>query len=164
MLLPNDSRSEDVIPLQSLPLPQYEVLNGIDGVNWLDIGFDRKLVEQIRATFSTSFPYKGAIILLSTDDNEEEDSSFDSLAKRLWREVRDAAKVEAGQGLYVLWDEYSYRSVQLQAHTVEKHLSDLIALPPHMYIIPEDVSWCICFRMEGDMGFGFASQRTTRQE
>jgi len=34
-------------------------------------------------------------------------------------------------------------------------LSKLLAVPQHHYLIGSDFSWCICFTMEGNMGFGF---------
>jgi hypothetical protein len=34
-------------------------------------------------------------------------------------------------------------------------LSKLLAIPQHHYLVGADVSWCVSFTMEGDMGFGF---------
>ncbi|MDF0584160.1 hypothetical protein [Bradyrhizobium yuanmingense] len=34
-------------------------------------------------------------------------------------------------------------------------LPELLAVPQHHYIVGPDSSWCVCFTMEGDMGFGF---------
>ena len=32
---------------------------------------------------------------------------------------------------------------------------ELFAIPQHHYLVGPDSSWCVCFTMEGDMGFGF---------
>lgn len=34
-------------------------------------------------------------------------------------------------------------------------LPELLAIPQHHYLIGPESSWCLCFTMEGDMGFGF---------
>jgi hypothetical protein len=34
-------------------------------------------------------------------------------------------------------------------------LPELLAIPQHHYLIGPESSWCMCFTMEGDMGFGF---------
>jgi len=34
-------------------------------------------------------------------------------------------------------------------------LPELLSVPQHHYLVAPDSSWCICFTMEGWMGFGF---------
>lgn len=34
-------------------------------------------------------------------------------------------------------------------------LPELLEIPQHHYLIGPESSWCMCFTMEGDMGFGF---------
>lgn len=34
-------------------------------------------------------------------------------------------------------------------------LPETLAIPQHHYLIGPDSSWCLCFTMEGNMGFGF---------
>jgi hypothetical protein len=41
-------------------------------------------------------------------------------------------------------------------------LPALLAIPQHHYLIGIDNSWCMCFTMEGDMGFGFSLGYRTR--
>ena len=36
-------------------------------------------------------------------------------------------------------------------------LPELLAVPQHHYLVAPDSSWCMCFTMEGWMGFGFRS-------
>lgn len=36
----------------------------------------------------------------------------------------------------------------------------LTLIPQHHYLIAEDLSWCMCFSMEGWLAFGYAKQRT----
>jgi hypothetical protein len=39
-------------------------------------------------------------------------------------------------------------------------VSELLTIPQHHYFVGPDSSWCICFTMEGDMGFGFRPPST----
>ena len=39
-------------------------------------------------------------------------------------------------------------------------LPELLAIPQHHYLVGPDSSWCACFTMEGDMGFGFRPSPT----
>lgn len=41
-------------------------------------------------------------------------------------------------------------------------LPELLAIPQHHYLIGPDTSWCMCFTMEGDMGFGFRTRFPSR--
>ncbi|WP_428989917.1 hypothetical protein [Methylocapsa aurea] len=41
-------------------------------------------------------------------------------------------------------------------------LPDLLTVPQHHYLIGPGSSWCMCFTMEGDMGFGFHPSYTKR--
>ena len=34
-------------------------------------------------------------------------------------------------------------------------LPELLMIPQHHYFVGPESSWCLCFTMEGDMGFGF---------
>lgn len=38
---------------------------------------------------------------------------------------------------------------------IREALPELLAIPQHHYLIGPESSWCMCFTMEGDMGFGF---------
>ncbi|AOZ04640.1 hypothetical protein [Cupriavidus malaysiensis] len=40
---------------------------------------------------------------------------------------------------------------------------ELLAIPQHHYLVGPDSSWCLCFTMEGDMGFGFRPPSTLAQ-
>lgn len=42
---------------------------------------------------------------------------------------------------------------------IREALSELLVIPQHHYLIGSDSSWCMCFTMEGDMGFGFRPSR-----
>jgi len=43
---------------------------------------------------------------------------------------------------------------------MRKVLPELLAVPQHHYLVGPDSSWCVCFTMEGDMGFGFRPSPT----
>jgi hypothetical protein len=42
---------------------------------------------------------------------------------------------------------------------VRRALPELLTVPQHHYLLGPDCSWCMCFTMEGDMGFGFHHRR-----
>ncbi len=42
-------------------------------------------------------------------------------------------------------------------------LPELLAVPQHHYLVGPDSSWCACFNMEGDMGFGFSCSPTSER-
>lgn len=43
---------------------------------------------------------------------------------------------------------------------VREVLPELLAVPQHHYLIGPECSWCMCFTMEGGMGFGFCPSPT----
>ncbi len=43
-------------------------------------------------------------------------------------------------------------------------LPELLAIPQHHYLMGPDGSWCMCFTMEGNMGFGFHPKLSTRPD
>lgn len=43
---------------------------------------------------------------------------------------------------------------------VREALPELLAVPQHHYLIGPESSWCMCFTMEGGMGFGFRPSPT----
>lgn len=44
--------------------------------------------------------------------------------------------------------------------SMREMLPELLTVPQHHYLIGPDFSWCVCFTMEGDMGFGFRPSST----
>jgi hypothetical protein len=44
--------------------------------------------------------------------------------------------------------------------SMREALPELLAIPQHHYLIGPESSWCMCFTMEGDMGFGFHPSHT----
>ncbi len=119
---------------------------------------EEKYCHLIRTYFSLrSFPYPQASVLRLADSHTQRESAIE-WAKRaalFLEEVAPIAKLKATVRVGVVWDDANYPILWLPFDLVMRYLEDLLWMPPHMYIFPPDVSWAICFRMEGDMGFGF---------
>lgn len=60
----------------------------------------------------------------------------------------------AGEVIYV-GDSATDFALVGSVECMRKALSELLAIPQHHYLIGSECSWCMCFTMEGDMGFGF---------
>jgi hypothetical protein len=73
-----------------------------------------------------------------------------------------AAGVEGDARLTLLWDDVGYRALRVRARTLLGALAELLSQPAHLYVVPEDLSWCVCFRFEGDMGFTFTQLAPAR--
>lgn len=58
--------------------------------------------------------------------------------------------------LIVVGDSALDAVLVFSVNTLRKYLVDVVSLPQHTYIISQDVCWCACFTMEGDMDFGLS--------
>lgn len=59
-----------------------------------------------------------------------------------------------GEVVYV-GDSATDFALQAPLKIMREALSELLAIPQHHYLIGGESSWCMCFTMEGAMGFGF---------
>lgn len=82
------------------------------------------------------------------------------------RHVRDAAKllldvtkaegIAAEQVVIAIGDSAMEEAVSLPMGVLLESVRDFLELPQHLYVLPEDGSWCFSFTMEGDLAFGHA--------
>ena len=62
----------------------------------------------------------------------------------------------AGELVY-LGDSATDFALAGPAAGMREALPALLVIPQHHYILGPEAAWCMCFTMEGDMGFGFRS-------
>lgn len=62
----------------------------------------------------------------------------------------------AGEVIYV-GDSATDFAFASSVECMREVLPELVAIPQHHYFIGPETSWCMCFTMEGDMGFGFST-------
>jgi hypothetical protein len=67
----------------------------------------------------------------------------------------------AGDVVYV-GDSATDFALGASIECMREALPNLLAIPQHHYLIGPESSWCMCFTMEGDMGFGFHSSYSNR--
>jgi hypothetical protein len=53
-------------------------------------------------------------------------------------------------------DSAMEEAVSLPLGVLRASIRDFLELPQHLYVLPEDASWCLSFTMEGDLAFGHA--------
>ena len=59
-----------------------------------------------------------------------------------------------GDAIYV-GDSATDFALQAPLTIMREALPELLTVPQHHYLIGAESSWCMCFTMEGGMGFGF---------
>lgn len=118
---------------------------------------DAELCEVIRQGFPSCFPYEGAVLLWTAPSGDSDD--LESKVKQSFlSEVARVAGLNPAQGVQVQWDAASAPALRMPMAILQEYLDEL-DLPAHLYIVALDGSWCVCFRFEGEMGFGYARQQ-----
>jgi hypothetical protein len=70
--------------------------------------------------------------------------------------ARDESLSEA-QIVIVIGDSAMEQAMAMPFATLRVSIRELLELPQHLYVMPEDASWCFSFTMEGDLAFGRAT-------
>lgn len=68
-----------------------------------------------------------------------------------------AAKFDLSGDVIYVGDSATDFALRGSVQHMRKVLPELLEIPQHHYIIGPEAKWCMCFTMEGDMGFGFGS-------
>jgi hypothetical protein len=122
----------------------------------LDAAQEEFFVQGIRYGFERTFPRSGADVLWDngpTDPGEGLDE-FER-AKLFIKTVFRSHNISAEDQLALLWDDASDPSFQMSGTVLLDRLEDILR-PPNLYVVPMDVSWCICHTHWGELGFGYS--------
>src|SRR5207249_9696613 len=113
----------------------------------------------IRHSFPVGiFPYRGASICwLRSEIPAGDDPVASELAwvGKFLAEVSRTVRLRPDDRLVLLWDDPDYRTLVLSLALLERYVDDLRSISSHMYVLPPECNWAMCFRIEGDMGFGY---------
>lgn len=130
----------------------------IGGGNARILSFEAQqaIVRRIVERFPRSFPHDGASIYwpyptksaLSGDEETLRITSF-------LEEVVRIAQLKSSDSISLIWDDMADPSLLLSVGCLLTNIEN-IARTSHIYIVPADVSWAVCLRTTGDLGFGFA--------
>lgn len=77
-------------------------------------------------------------------------------ATNLLLDVTKAEGIATEQIVIALGDSAMEEAVSLPVGVLLDSVRDFLELPQHLYVLPEDGSWCFSFTMEGDLAFGYA--------
>ena len=114
------------------------------------------LVEQMGSRFPTDFPYVENAI--RSDADEMSGSEVTSPEHAFWEVVVREANLNEESFVYALWDDANYVPWKVQVGLLRQRLDDFL-LPPHFWVLAEDLSWAACFKTIGHFGFGWAEPR-----
>ena len=110
-----------------------------------------------------SFPFIGSSINWakvpnSVDEKADAEDYFPSATSFIER-ITARMGFNDSDTIIVVGDSAMELALSLSLGTFKGHLEDFLIMPQHTYIVSPDVSWCACFRMEGNMSFGFRPVR-----
>lgn len=107
------------------------------------------------------FPFSGSKINWKSVDNAIQDLDENEPSQTKSFETFFAAITEkynlSGKVMYVGDSATDFCIIG----TIDSFLSALpsfFSIPQHHYFVDINFSWCMCFTMEGDMGFGFSTK------
>jgi hypothetical protein len=78
-------------------------------------------------------------------------------ATSLLLDVTAAEGIADERVVVVIGDSAMEDAVSLPLAVLRAAMPAFLALPQHLYVLPEDGSWCLSFTMEGDVAFGHAT-------
>lgn len=104
------------------------------------------------------FPFNGssidwANVPNSVDEKPDAEDYFVS-ARYFLEKIIDKIALKDEDVIVVVGDSAVGVALTLTVGDLKKHLDALLTMPQHTYVVSPDISWCICFRMEGHMSFG----------
>ena len=113
---------------------------------------------RIIQAINNSFPFVGSgIDWKNVPGSIQEESSVDdyfSFARSFLEKAADRIGLEETDVVVVVGDSAMGVALSLTIEDLRKYLDEILLMPQHTYIVSPDVRWCICFRMEGYVGFG----------
>ncbi len=73
--------------------------------------------------------------------------------RSFWERMRRKHDIRDDMTIVVLGDSLVEFALRLSAATFTRHFVDILSIPHHTFVIPEDVGWCFNYTMEDDAFF-----------
>lgn len=73
--------------------------------------------------------------------------------REFWQSARQEGGIDDSAMINVVGDALVTFALRLSAETLTAHLVDILSVPHHTYIIPDDVSWCFNYAFEDNAYF-----------
>ncbi len=112
--------------------------------NTVMVSEDSRHVSEINRLYGEGFPYRTA------QEDIRSDSFNGEIEYLLWK-VASLCSSDYEKIILISDNALPFALIFTQ-RSLAKHAEDVLDLPQHKYFFPEDYSWCIFFKMEGDMG------------
>lgn len=74
--------------------------------------------------------------------------------RAFWERMRRSRGIRDDMEVVVLGDSLVEFALRLSVATFTRHSVDILSIPHHTFVLPEDVGWCFNYTMEGDAFFG----------
>jgi len=74
--------------------------------------------------------------------------------RAFWKQVRQDQNIGDEANVIVLGDSLVRFALRLSVATLTRRLVDILSIPHHTYVFPEDVAWCFNYTAEDDGFFG----------
>jgi hypothetical protein len=133
-------------------------------ISVLDAAREEFVVQGILYGFPRSFPRSGAEVLWDNGPTDPGAGLDEFERAKLFVNTAFRAHDISAEGQVVLvWDDASVPSFQMCGAVLLDRLDDVLG-PPNMYIVPIDVSWCICHTQYGELGFGYSTAVKARDQ
>jgi len=74
--------------------------------------------------------------------------------RAFWERIRRNHDIRDDMEVVVLGDSLVGFALRLSVATLTRHLVDILSIPHHTYVFPDDVGWCFNYTPEDDAFFG----------
>lgn len=83
--------------------------------------------------------------------------------RAFWERMRRNNDIGDDMEVVVLGDSLVGFGLRLSVATLTRHLVDVLSIPHHTYVFPEDLSWCFNYTPEDDAFFGSRAVDSSRK-
>jgi hypothetical protein len=128
-----------------------------DGGVAIDDG-DSTLWLEIVENYTQYFPVNGATVSVDMDPRKDW-TEYVERGRLLFAEAMNAAQAPWEEPVFIVWDCAECPNMIILPSLVLKYLDSIVSRPCHTFILPGDATWCVGYRMEGFMGYGFATEK-----
>lgn len=115
---------------------------------------DSPFIQVLSRNFPPYFPFEGSMVFGNVDETDKDASLsfFDAFC-------RDAC-IPENSFVTVVGDNVLTAAYECQVDTLGMYLLEFTSLPQHTFILTADGRWCLCYRFEGDVGYGHTNSLT----